>query len=73
MLAWKRCMEYRHITIEAQEKCYGYNNLTTNPAILNPTVYSSLEPVVLLKNLFSSVNIISEICYICEMYFSSNF
>ena len=51
MLAWKRCMEYRHITIEAQEKCYGYNNLTTNPAILNPTVYSSLEPVVLLKNL----------------------
>ena len=39
MLAWKRCMEYRHITIEAQDECYRYNNLTTNPAILNPIQY----------------------------------
>ena len=37
------------------------------------TVFLSLEPVVLLKNLIWSANIISEMGYICKMYFLSYF
>ena len=48
MLAWKRCMEYRHITIEAQDECYGYNNLTTNPAILNPIQYVFMALILVI-------------------------
>ena len=43
----------------------GFSNLDT--------IFLSLEPVVLLKNLIWPANVISEMGYICEMYFSSNF
>ena len=38
MLTWKRCVECRQIKIEAQE-INQYNNITSNPAILNPIQY----------------------------------
>ena len=38
MLTWKRCVECRQITKEAQE-INQYNNITSNPAILNPIQY----------------------------------
>ena len=38
MLTWKRCVECRQIKIEAQE-INQYNNITSNPAILNPMQY----------------------------------
>ena len=38
MLTWKRCVECRQITREAQE-INQYNNITSNPAILNPIQY----------------------------------
>ena len=38
MLTWKRCVECRQIKIEAQE-INQYNNITSNPAILNPIHY----------------------------------
>ena len=45
MLAWKRCMECRQITIEAQES-NQYNNITTNPAILNPIQYVFIAIII---------------------------
>ena len=45
MLAWKRCMECRQITIEAQES-NRYNNITTNPAILNPIQYVFIAIII---------------------------
>ena len=38
LLTWKRCVECRQITKEAQE-INQYNNITSNPAILNPIQY----------------------------------
>ena len=38
MLTWKRCVECRQIITESQE-INQYNNITTNPAILNPMQY----------------------------------
>ena len=46
---------------------FPYTYLTSS------TIFSSLEPIVLLKNLIWPGNIISEMSYICEMFFSSNF
>ena len=45
MLAWKRFMECRQITIEAQES-NRYNNITTNPAILNPIQYVFIAIII---------------------------
>ena len=47
MLAWKRCMECRQITIEAQES-NRYNNITTNPAILNPIQYVFIAIILVI-------------------------
>ena len=38
LLTWKRCVKCRQITKEAQE-INQYNNITSNPAILNPIQY----------------------------------
>ena len=38
MLTWKRCVECRQIITESQE-INKYNNITSNPAILNPIQY----------------------------------
>ena len=38
MLTWKRCVECRQIITESQE-INQYNNITSNPAILNPMQY----------------------------------
>ena len=47
MLAWKRCMECRQITIEAQES-NQYNNITSNPAILNPIQYVFIAIILVI-------------------------
>ena len=47
MLTWKRCVECRQITIEAQEN-NQYNNITTNPAILNPIQYLFIALILVI-------------------------
>ena len=47
MLTWKRCMECRQITIDSQES-HRYNNITTNPAILNPIQYVFITIILVI-------------------------
>ena len=47
MLTWKRCVECRQITIEAPEN-NQYNNITTNPAILNPIQYLFIALILVI-------------------------
>ena len=39
MLTWKRCVECRQIIITECQEINKYNNITSNPAILNPIQY----------------------------------